>query len=262
MVAAHRSAQSAADLAALAGARGVAEGRDGCASAPRSPPPTVPASTHCLVNGPVVDRRGSRWRGRTGSGRPPISRPDRAPGRPVRHRELGQAPGSVCRRLLEGLAVRRSASAGGVRSAGPASLPTLATVPDGAIQCRPGSARAPQSSARVAPRRGRRASPAPKSAPRNVAVPLVLNIAARIATTPSGEEEQAEDHHARQATQVARRREARRAGRRPRPCRAGGSGCRTWATGRTTGSRRGTRTSDRLAGGGQPRRARHRSRGR
>jgi secretion/DNA translocation related TadE-like protein len=55
MVAAHRAAQSAADLAALAGARGVAEGRDGCEAAAH-----VAAANHarligCDVAGRIVE---------------------------------------------------------------------------------------------------------------------------------------------------------------------------------------------------------------
>lgn len=69
MVAAHRVAQSAADLAALAGARGVAEGRDGCARAA-----DVAAANHahlatCAVTGRVVDVvvrvSGPHWLGQT-----------------------------------------------------------------------------------------------------------------------------------------------------------------------------------------------------
>lgn len=69
MVAAHRGAQSAADLTALAGARAVAEGRDGCARAAE-----VAAANHarlaaCTVSGRVVDVlvrvSGPHWLGQT-----------------------------------------------------------------------------------------------------------------------------------------------------------------------------------------------------
>jgi secretion/DNA translocation related TadE-like protein len=55
MVAAHRAAQSAADLAALAGARGVAEGRDGCAVAADLAAANQVRLTACVVTGRVVD---------------------------------------------------------------------------------------------------------------------------------------------------------------------------------------------------------------
>lgn len=69
MVAAHRSAQAAADLSALAGARGVAQGRDGCASAAEVAAANRARLTHCLVTGSVVDLRvevaGPHWLGQT-----------------------------------------------------------------------------------------------------------------------------------------------------------------------------------------------------
>jgi secretion/DNA translocation related TadE-like protein len=70
MVVAHRSAQSAADLAALAGARGVASGDDGCAVASRVAADNGARVTACAVVGRVVDVsvdvRGPHWLGQTG----------------------------------------------------------------------------------------------------------------------------------------------------------------------------------------------------
>jgi secretion/DNA translocation related TadE-like protein len=67
MVAAHRAAQSAADLAALAGARGVAEGRDGCAAAAEVAEANHVRLTECAVTDHVVDvsveAPGPRWLG-------------------------------------------------------------------------------------------------------------------------------------------------------------------------------------------------------
>jgi secretion/DNA translocation related TadE-like protein len=55
MVVAHRAAQSAADLAALAGARSVASGADGCAAARRVAAFNDARLTACAVSGRVVD---------------------------------------------------------------------------------------------------------------------------------------------------------------------------------------------------------------
>lgn len=55
MVVAHRTAQSVADLAALSGARAVAEGRDGCAAAAETATADRAALTACSVSGRVVD---------------------------------------------------------------------------------------------------------------------------------------------------------------------------------------------------------------
>jgi secretion/DNA translocation related TadE-like protein len=55
MVVAHRSAQSAADLAALAGARGVALGSAGCAAAARVAVADHARLTDCVVTGRVVE---------------------------------------------------------------------------------------------------------------------------------------------------------------------------------------------------------------
>jgi secretion/DNA translocation related TadE-like protein len=67
MVAAHRVAQSAADLAALAGARGVAAGDDGCEVARRIAAADGARLTHCAVTGRVVEVEveapGPRWLG-------------------------------------------------------------------------------------------------------------------------------------------------------------------------------------------------------
>ena len=193
MVAAHRSAQAAADLAALAGARGVAEGRDGCASAAEVAAANRARLTHCPVTGPVVDRHGSRWRGRTGSGRPPTSRRDRAPGRPVRHRELGrlqaQSAGGCSKVWPSGLPPGRRCSLCRLRSAGSR---------DGAGVARPVPARvstSPQSSARVA------ATPRKKSVPRAEVGAEERRRPARAEHRrqdrhdPGGEQEQAEHHH-------------------------------------------------------------------
>ena len=69
MVAAHRAAQSAADLAALAGARDVAVGRDGCATATRIAAANGARLTGCAVSGLVVDVQvevvGPHWLGQT-----------------------------------------------------------------------------------------------------------------------------------------------------------------------------------------------------
>jgi secretion/DNA translocation related TadE-like protein len=69
MVAAHRVAQSAADLVALAGARGVAAGDDGCAVARRIAAANGARLTSCAVSGRVVDVEvevpGPHWLGQT-----------------------------------------------------------------------------------------------------------------------------------------------------------------------------------------------------
>jgi secretion/DNA translocation related TadE-like protein len=69
MVAAHRTAQSAADLAALAGARGVAQGRDGCAVATGVAEANRAALTLCAVSGREVrvevEVTGPRWWGQS-----------------------------------------------------------------------------------------------------------------------------------------------------------------------------------------------------
>jgi secretion/DNA translocation related TadE-like protein len=55
MVVAHRAAQSAADLSALAGARAVAQGRDGCASAARVAEANGARLTSCDVGVSAVE---------------------------------------------------------------------------------------------------------------------------------------------------------------------------------------------------------------
>jgi secretion/DNA translocation related TadE-like protein len=69
MVAAHRTAQSAADLAALAAARDVAVGRDSCAGATQIAAANGARLTHCSVSGRVVDVEvtvpGPHWLGQT-----------------------------------------------------------------------------------------------------------------------------------------------------------------------------------------------------
>jgi secretion/DNA translocation related TadE-like protein len=69
LVAAHRAAQSAADLAALAGARGVGSGSDGCASATQVAAANGARVTACVVTGRVVDIEvevpGPHWLGQT-----------------------------------------------------------------------------------------------------------------------------------------------------------------------------------------------------
>jgi secretion/DNA translocation related TadE-like protein len=69
MVAAHRVAQSAADLAALAGARGVATGGDGCAVARRIAGVNGARLTSCEVTGRVVSVEvvapGPHWLGQS-----------------------------------------------------------------------------------------------------------------------------------------------------------------------------------------------------
>ena len=73
MVAAHREAQAAADLSALAGARDAARGRDGCAGAARIASANGARLTACSVTvsarGSVVDLSvevpGPRWLGQT-----------------------------------------------------------------------------------------------------------------------------------------------------------------------------------------------------
>ena len=153
MVAAHRSAQAAADLSALAGARGVAEGRDGCASAAE------------------------------------VAAANRA----VRHPELGQAPGSVCRRLLEGLAVRVTARPAVFALQGP-KPPTLATVPDGATSAGPGQHEPTEQ------REGRchaeeEERPCAQVDAEERCCPARAEHRRQDRHDPSGEEEQAEDHH-------------------------------------------------------------------
>ncbi len=79
MVAAHRVAQSAADLAALAGARGLATGREGCAA----------ATQVAVANGARVTdvcRLRARRRRRGGGRRTPLAGPDRRPDGPVARR--------------------------------------------------------------------------------------------------------------------------------------------------------------------------------
>jgi len=69
LVAAHRAAQSAADLAALAGARGAASGTDGCLAATRVAAANGARVTTCAVSGLVVDLEvevpGPQWLGQT-----------------------------------------------------------------------------------------------------------------------------------------------------------------------------------------------------
>jgi secretion/DNA translocation related TadE-like protein len=69
MVVAHRAAQSAADLAALAGARGAAAGRDACAVAVETASANGARLTACGVSGRVVDVevevRGPHWLGQS-----------------------------------------------------------------------------------------------------------------------------------------------------------------------------------------------------
>jgi secretion/DNA translocation related TadE-like protein len=67
LVVAHRAAQSAADLAALAGARGVAEGRDGCAAAAEVATANRSRLAGCVVAGRDIAVRvevtGPHWLG-------------------------------------------------------------------------------------------------------------------------------------------------------------------------------------------------------
>ena len=67
LVVAHRAAQAAADLAALAGARGVARGDDACADATRVAADNDARLVRCTVDGRVVDVtvqvEGPHWRG-------------------------------------------------------------------------------------------------------------------------------------------------------------------------------------------------------
>jgi secretion/DNA translocation related TadE-like protein len=67
LVAAHRAAQSAADLAALAGARGVSVGADGCAVATDVAASNGARVTACSVSDLVVDVevevQGPHWLG-------------------------------------------------------------------------------------------------------------------------------------------------------------------------------------------------------
>jgi secretion/DNA translocation related TadE-like protein len=69
MVAAHRGAQSAADLVALAAARGVAAGGDGCDVARRIALANGARLASCAVSGRVVDVEvevpGPHWLGQT-----------------------------------------------------------------------------------------------------------------------------------------------------------------------------------------------------
>jgi secretion/DNA translocation related TadE-like protein len=69
IVAAHRTAQAAADLAALAGARDVAQGRGGCDAAAGVARANGAELTGCVVSGPVVqvavEVPGPRWLGQS-----------------------------------------------------------------------------------------------------------------------------------------------------------------------------------------------------
>ncbi|HEX4688635.1 MAG TPA: Rv3654c family TadE-like protein [Nocardioides sp.] len=69
LVAAHRAAQSAADLAALAAARGLASGGDGCAVARTVAAANGARITACVAAGRVVDVEvevpGPRWLGQS-----------------------------------------------------------------------------------------------------------------------------------------------------------------------------------------------------
>jgi secretion/DNA translocation related TadE-like protein len=69
MVVAHRAAQAAADLAALAGARDVAGGGAGCARATQIAAANQARVTTCTVTGRVVDVvvevEGPHWLGQT-----------------------------------------------------------------------------------------------------------------------------------------------------------------------------------------------------
>jgi secretion/DNA translocation related TadE-like protein len=69
LVASHRAAQSAADLAALAGARGVASGSDGCAVATRVAAANGAQLAACAVTGRLVEVEvrvsGPHWLGQT-----------------------------------------------------------------------------------------------------------------------------------------------------------------------------------------------------
>jgi secretion/DNA translocation related TadE-like protein len=69
MVAAHRAAQSAADLAALTGARELAQDRDGCAAAAEAAAANHAVLTACAVAGGdltvEVNVAGPHWLGQT-----------------------------------------------------------------------------------------------------------------------------------------------------------------------------------------------------
>jgi secretion/DNA translocation related TadE-like protein len=69
MVRAHRVAQAGADLAALAGAHGLAQGRDGCADARRIAAANGVRLASCAVEGRDVSvtvvARGPHWLGET-----------------------------------------------------------------------------------------------------------------------------------------------------------------------------------------------------
>jgi secretion/DNA translocation related TadE-like protein len=69
LVVAHRVAQSAADLAALAAARGVATGDDGCGLARQIATANGTRLTSCVVSGHVVEVEvvapGPHWLGQT-----------------------------------------------------------------------------------------------------------------------------------------------------------------------------------------------------
>jgi secretion/DNA translocation related TadE-like protein len=70
MVVAHRLAQSAADLAALAGAQAAIRGEDGCAVAARVAADNGARVTACAADGRTVQvsvtTPGPRWLGQTG----------------------------------------------------------------------------------------------------------------------------------------------------------------------------------------------------
>lgn len=69
MVRVHRSAQAAADLAALAGASSLASGRDPCAAAAEIARANGALTTSCVVSGRdvvvVVEAPGPRWLGQS-----------------------------------------------------------------------------------------------------------------------------------------------------------------------------------------------------
>ena len=92
MVRAHRVAQAGADLAALAGAHGLALGRDGCLEAGRIAAANDVRLTACRVEGRDAGGHGARRPGPTGSGRPPTSRPRPAPAPPDSAGERGPSP--------------------------------------------------------------------------------------------------------------------------------------------------------------------------
>ena len=173
---------------------------------------------------------GPRWLGQQGDldGRGPRRARRRAVRSRCCRRRRGACPRPPCR--ASRTAPRASCSRGGAGAS--ASRRTWrSTSPTGPPRRQPSADEEDREGAEVL-RRGTRPS---RSLP-NIAATMA-NAPNRIRSRPSDE------HGGRLPPPELTRRGARRAGVRRPACRAGCSGCRTWATGCTTGSRRRTRTT-------------------